>query len=69
MWKVWLGTALNFFLLGAGYLIFTERKVLGACLTIGALLATWVEQVPLAAMEDQTPYRVMVACICCIAGG
>lgn len=69
MWKVYLGTALNFFLLGPGYLLFTPRKVLGAFLTIGAVLATWVEQVPLAAAEDQTPFFVMFAAFFSLAVG
>ena len=42
--KLWIGTILNFFLLGPGYLLFTPRKVLGAFLTLGAIFATYVEQ-------------------------
>ncbi len=42
--KLWIGTLLNFFLLGPGYLLFTPRKVLGVFLTLGAILATYVEQ-------------------------
>jgi hypothetical protein len=39
-WKIIVGTFLNFFLLGPGYLAFTPRKILGLFLTIGAVLAT-----------------------------
>jgi hypothetical protein len=69
MWKVWVGAVLNFFLLGPGYLLFTPRKVLGLFLTIGAVLATYVEQVPLAAMPDQTPFRIMFAAFFALAIG
>ena len=68
-WKIWVGTILNFFLLGPGYLLFTPRKVLGAFLTIGALLATWVEQVPLKALPDQTPFNVMFVAFFSLALG
>jgi hypothetical protein len=57
--KLWVGTILNFFLLGPGYLLFTKKKVFGALLTLGAVLATWVEQVPLQQLEDKTPFAVM----------
>ena len=64
--KLWIGTVLNFFLLGPGYLLFTPRKVLGAFLTIGAVLATYVEQVLLPGgafyagdATDQTAFQVM----------
>lgn len=60
--KLWIGTLLNFFLLGPGYLLFTKRKVLGGFLTVGAVLATYVEQVPLKAQfdaGDKTPFLVM----------
>lgn len=65
----WFGAILNFFLLGLGYLIFTPRKVLGGFLTIGAILATYVEQVLLAPMEDQLPFQVMFAAFFCLALG
>ena len=68
-WKLWLGTILNFFLLGPGYLAFTRRKVLGGFLTVGAVLATWVEQVPLKALEDKTPFNVMFVAFFCLALG
>ncbi|MBI3181023.1 MAG: hypothetical protein HYZ28_02640 [Myxococcales bacterium] len=68
-WKIWVGTILNFFLLGPGYLFFTKKKVLGVFLTIGAVLATWVEQVPLSKMEDKTPFAVMFAAFLCLALG
>ena len=68
-WKIYVGTALNFFLLGPGYLLFTDRKVLGAFLTLGALGSTYVEQVQLAAMEDQTPFMVMFVSFFCLAIG
>ena len=68
-WKIWVGTILNFFLLGPGYLLFTPRKVLGLFLTLGALAATYVEQVPLAALEDQTPFRIMFAAFFMLALG
>lgn len=58
-WKLWLGTILDFFLLWPGYLLFTPKKLLGLLLTVGAVLATYVEQVPLKALEDQTPLKVM----------
>jgi len=74
--KVWIGTVLNFFLLGLGYLLFTKRKVLGLFLTIGAGLATYVEQVLLpggaayaGTGTDETAYQVMFAAIFCMAIG
>ena len=67
--KIWLGTALNFFLLGPGYLLFTPKKLLGLLLTAGALLATYVEQVPLKAMADQRPFQVMFAAFFLLALG
>jgi len=67
--KLWIGTVLNFFLLGPGYLLFTPRKVLGAFLTIGAVLATYVEQVLLQPLQDQHPFRVMFAAFFCLAVG
>ncbi len=69
MWKVWVGTILNFFLLGPGYLFFTPRRVLGVFLTIGAVLATYVEQVLLKPMENQLPFQVMFAAFFCLALG
>ncbi len=57
--KLWIGTILNFFLLGPGYLLFTPRKVLGAFLTLGAVGATYVEQVLLKALTEQEPFQVM----------
>ncbi len=68
-WKIWVGTILNFFLLGPGYLLFTPKKLLGLFLTVGAVLATWVEQVPLKGLEDQTPFMVMFAAFFCLALG
>jgi hypothetical protein len=68
-WKIWVGTILNFFLLGPGYLLFTPKKLLGLFLTIGAVLATWVEQVPLKALPDQTAFNVMFAAFFCLAIG
>ena len=67
--KLIIGVALNFFLLGPGYLLFTPRKVLGLFLTIGAVLATYVEQGLLAGMEDQHPFQVMFAAFFCLAIG
>lgn len=76
MVKVWIGTVLNFFFLGPGYLLFTPRKVLGLFLTVGAVLATYVEQVLLpggafyaGAGTDQTPFKVMFAAFFCLALG
>ncbi len=69
MAKVWIGAILNFFLLGPGYLLFTPRKVLGIFLTIGAVLATYLEQVVLAAQEDQTAFQIMFASFFCLALG
>jgi hypothetical protein len=76
MGKLWIGTLLNFFLLGPGYLLFTKRKVLGLFLTIGAGLATYVEQVLLpggaayaGTGTDQTAYQVLFAAVFCIAIG
>jgi hypothetical protein len=62
--KLWIGTILNFFLLGPGYLLFTPRKALGAFLTMGAILATYVEQALLpggaiAGGEPDTAFKVM----------
>ena len=64
--KLWIGTILNFFLLGPGYLLFTPRKVLGAFLTMGAILATYVEQALLpggaiAGGEPDMAFKVMFA--------
>ncbi len=67
--KLWIGTALNFFLLGPGYLFFTPRKLLGAFLTVGAVLATYVEQVPLKGLADKTPFEVMFVAFFCLALG
>ena len=76
MAKLWIGTILNFILLGPGYLLFTKRKVLGAFLTIGAFLATYVEQALLpggaayaGTGTDETAYQVMFVAIFCIAIG
>jgi hypothetical protein len=68
-WKIWVGTILNFFLLGPGYLLFTPKKVLGFFLTMGAVLATYVEQVPLKALPDQTPFNIMFAAFFSLALG
>ena len=67
--RLWIGTILNFFLLGPGYLLFTPRKVLGGFLTVGAILATWVEQVPLKGLEDQVPFQVMFVAFLLLALG
>ena len=76
MAKVWIGTVLNFFLLGPGYLLFTKRKVLGLFLTIGAGLATYVEQVLLpggaayaGTGTDETAFQVMFVAFLCLAIG
>jgi hypothetical protein len=76
MAKVWIGTILNFVLLGLGYLLFTQRKVLGLFLTIGAVLATYVEQVLLpggaayaGTGTDETAYQFLFAAVFCIAIG
>ena len=57
--KLWIGTILNFFLLGPGYLLFTPRKILGGFLTLGALGATYVEQflLPGGAVAGGEPHR------------
>lgn len=39
----WLAALLNFFLMGAGYLYNGRRMPLGAALTVGALILTYVE--------------------------
>jgi hypothetical protein len=39
----WLAALLNFFLMGAGYIYNGRRIPLGAALTVGALLLTYVE--------------------------
>ena len=62
--KIWIGTILNFFLLGPGYLLFTPRKVLGVLLTLGAIFATYVEQALLpggmvAGGEPGMPFKLM----------
>jgi hypothetical protein len=62
--KLWVGTILNFFLLGPGYLLFTPRKILGGFLTLGAILATYVEQALLpggafAGGEPNMAFKVM----------
>jgi hypothetical protein len=67
--KLWIGTILNFFLLGPGYLLFTPRKVLGAFLTLGAVGATYVEQVLLKALPDQQPFQVMFVAFFLLALG
>lgn len=68
-WKIWVGTILNFFLLGPGYLLFTKKKILGILLTIGAVGATYVEQVPLKAMDDKTPFIIMFVAFFSLALG
>jgi hypothetical protein len=68
-WKIWVGTILNFFLLGLGYLLFTPKKIMGAFLTVGAVLATYVEQVPLKGLEDKTPFLIMFVAFFCLALG
>ena len=74
--KLWIGTILNFFLLGPGYVLFTPRKVLGIFLTIGAILATYVEQALLpggfmyaGAGTDKLAYNIMFAAFFCLALG
>lgn len=67
--KLWIGTILNFFLLGPGYLLFTPRKVLGAFLTLGAIGATYVEQVLLKGLEDQQPFQIMFVAFFLLALG
>lgn len=44
MKKPWLSAVLNFFLMGLGYVYNGRRVPLGAALTVGALLLTYVEQ-------------------------
>lgn len=44
MKKPWLSAILNFFLMGLGYVYNGRRVPLGAALTVGALLLTYVEQ-------------------------
>jgi hypothetical protein len=68
-WKIYVGALLNFFLLGPGYLLFTPRKILGIFLTIGAVGATYVEQILLQPMEDQLPFQVMFGAFFCLAIG
>ena len=68
-WKIYLGTVLNFFFLGPGYLLFTPRKALGLFLTIGAVIATYLEQVVLKALPDQTPFKIMFAVFFLLALG
>ena len=58
-WKLWVGTILNFFLLGPGYFFFTRKKLFGALLTASAFVATYLEQVVLKALPDQTPFQLM----------
>jgi hypothetical protein len=41
--KPWLAAVLNFFFMGPGTLYVGKRKLLGAALTVGALVLTWVE--------------------------
>jgi len=72
--KLWIGTILNFFLLGPGYLLFTPRKVLGGFLTLGALGATYVEQFLLpggavAGGEPDTAFKVMFVSFLLLALG
>ena len=44
MKKPWLSAVLNFFLMGLGYVYNGRWVPLGAALTVGALLLTYVEQ-------------------------
>ena len=72
--KLWIGTILNFFFLGPGYLLFTPRKILGAFLTLGALGATYVEQALLpggaiAGGEPGMAFKVMFVSFFCLALG
>jgi hypothetical protein len=43
MKQPWIAAILNFFLMGAGTLYNGRRAALGAALTVGALLLTYVE--------------------------
>jgi hypothetical protein len=43
MKKPWLAALLNFFFMGPGTLYVGKRKALGAVLTVGAVLLTYVE--------------------------
>jgi hypothetical protein len=74
--KLYIGTVLNFFLLGPGYLLFTPRKILGGFLTVGAILATYVEQVLLPGGQfysgtgtDQQAFQVMFVAFFLLALG
>jgi len=42
--KVWIGTLLNFFLPGAGYLVIGHRVPLAVMWLIGVIGLTWVER-------------------------
>lgn len=44
MKKNWLSAILNFFFMGLGYLYNGKRMLLGALLTVGAIMLTYVEQ-------------------------
>ena len=67
--KLWIGTILNFFLLGPGYLLFTPRKILGAFLTLGAVVETYVEQVLLKGLPDRQSFQVMLVAFFLLALG
>lgn len=41
--NIWIASVLNFFLLGAGTLYVGKRPIVGGLLTVGAILATYVE--------------------------
>lgn len=43
MKKPWLAAVLNFFFMGPGTLYVGQRKALGAALTLGAIVLTYVE--------------------------
>ena len=63
--KLWIGTILVFSSWGTGYLQLRPRKGLGIFLTLGAMLATYVEQALLpggaiAGGEPETAFKVMV---------
>ncbi len=60
---------MNFFLLGPGYLLFTPRKILGAFLTLGAVGATYVEQVLLKGLPDRQSFQVMLVAFFLLALG
>ncbi len=44
MKKAWLAAVLNFFFMGLGYIYNGKRYLLGALLTVGAIMLTYVEQ-------------------------